>query len=289
MTTDVPSRLVCPITKCHNADIPLDGHLFVADDISPAVKMHLEWAWGFNPHEMVLQTIDNCIAYRPDILQNAVNGDFALVPTITTLNKMLRYFKLPYDTNVVYRTRTLGAKFIKHRRILFTEYMPETVFRYLFVPLTPAGETIHDQYVKEEQASADYEGAIDPLSPLTGAPLNPEALMQIRQFRVVISHVHPFFAATAAYGFLFPTRTRPGHWFLSVACNLFSQLSASGVDPPAWFRRRYKDIEFETYYDDDDEIDANTSDEEELLEEEKVIVNNPEADDSGENLRGARD
>ncbi len=58
---------------------------------------------------------------RPDILQNAINGDFALVPTITTLNKMLRYFKLPYNTNVVYRTRTSGAKFIKRRQILFTE------------------------------------------------------------------------------------------------------------------------------------------------------------------------
>ncbi|SJL01602.1 uncharacterized protein ARMOST_04925 [Armillaria ostoyae] len=285
MTTDVPSRLVCPITKCHDANVPLEGHLFVSEDISPAVKMHLEWTWGFNPHEMVLHNIDNCITYRPDILQNTVSGDFALVPTITTLNKMLRYFKLPYNTNVVYRTRTSGAKFKKRRQILFTEYIPETAFRYLFVPLTPAGETIRDQYVKEEQADPDYEGAINPLS---GAPINPEALMQIRQFRVVISHVHPFFAATAAHQFLSPTRTRPGHWFLSVACDLFSQMSASGVDPPAWFRRRYKDIEFETYYDDDDEIDVNTSDEEELLKEEEVIVNSPEADDSGESLQAVQ-
>ncbi len=62
-------------------------------------------------------------------------------------------------------------------------------------------------------------------------------------------------------------------------------MSATGVDPPAWFRRRYKDIEFETYYDDYDEMDANTSDEEELLEEEEIIVNSPEADEPGESLQ----
>ncbi len=63
--------------------------------------------------------------------------------------------------------------------------MPETAFRYLFVPLTPAGEAIRDLYVKQEQVTADYEGAINPLS---GAPINPKALGDIRQFRVVISH-----------------------------------------------------------------------------------------------------
>ncbi|PBL02143.1 hypothetical protein ARMGADRAFT_1158731 [Armillaria gallica] len=234
MTTDVPSRLICPITKCCDANVPLKGHLF-----------------GLDPHEMVIHNIDNCIAYRPDILQNAINGDFALVPTITTLNKMLRYFKLPYNTNVVCRTRTSGAKFIKRRQILFTEYMPETAFRYLFVPLTPAGEAIRDLYVKQEQVQS---------TPYPELPSIPKHSRKSGNF-------------ASSY----PTYI--------LACDLFSQMSATGIDPPAWFRRRYKDIEFETFYDDYDEMDANTSDEEELLEEEEIIVNSPEADEPGESLQ----
>ncbi|KAK0467963.1 uncharacterized protein EV420DRAFT_437202 [Desarmillaria tabescens] len=156
---------------------------------------------------------------------------------------MLNYFSLPYNTNRVYHTRN-----------------SETSFRYLFVPMTPAGEAIRDQYLlQQEQISLDYENAINPLS---GDPMDPEALEQLKQFRIVVSHVHPLFAAITAHQWLFPTRNRPGHWFLSVACHLFAQISANDVDPPAWFRRRYKGIEFETYYDDDDDMDANTSDEE---------------------------
>lgn len=140
MTTNrftVPSRLLCPITKAYNPDTPLEAHMFIADSLSPATKMHLEWAWGLKPHQMVIKNVQNCIgctlrsptalnehkhfADRSDILENSINGDFVLVPTMTTLNKMLAYFSLPCDTARVYHTRTSGAEFIKYRRITFKE------------------------------------------------------------------------------------------------------------------------------------------------------------------------
>ncbi|PBK72975.1 hypothetical protein ARMSODRAFT_709348 [Armillaria solidipes] len=252
----VPSRLLCPITKAYNADTPLKAHVFITNDLSPELKMHMEWAWGFDPHQLVIKNNDNCIGYRPDILRNSINGDFVLVPTMTTLNKMLAYFLLPHDSARVYHTRASGTEFIKHRQIMFKKYMPEPAFRYLFVPITSAGEAIRDTFLKEEQVEVDYEDAFDPLS---GNPIEPDLL---RQFRVVTSHVHPFFVVPIAYRLLFPMRDRPGLWSLSVACHLFTLDSTNGADPPAWFRRRYKGIEFNSDYDDDDKMDVETTDEE---------------------------
>ncbi len=194
---------------------------------------------------------------------------------MATLNKMLAYFLLPHDSARVYHTRASGTEFIKHRQIMFKQvrilvilhyfvltsitvlqYMPEPAFRYLFVPITPAGEAIRDTFLKEEQVEADYEDAYDPLS---GNPIEPDSL---RQFRVVTSHVHPFFVVPIAYRLLFPIKHRPGLWPLLVACHLFTFDSTNGADPPAWFRRRYKGVEFNSDYDDDDKMDVETTDEE---------------------------
>ncbi|SJL04421.1 uncharacterized protein ARMOST_07787 [Armillaria ostoyae] len=263
MTTNrstVPSRLLCPITKAYDPDTPLAAHMFISDRLSPARKMHLEWAWGLQPHQMVIKNVQNCIGYRTDILENSINGDFVLVPTMTTLNKMLVYFSLPCDTARVYHTRVSGIEFTKYHRITFKEYMPEAAFRYFFVPITPAGEAIRDEFLigeDSEQVNADYEDAFEPIS---RDYIDPQTL---KQFRVVTSHVHPFFVVPIAHRLLFPIRNRPGHWPLSTACHFFSHLSTSGADyPPAWFRRRYRGIKFKKDYDDDDKMDVETTDEE---------------------------
>lgn len=121
----VPSRLLRPITKTHNTATP-NAHMFVPSNISPVLKMNLEWAWGLDPQRVVISMVTiSCTALnehtfsdRSDILRKYINGDFALIPrfpTMTTLNRMFAYFLLPYDTARVYYTRTLGAEFIKHR------------------------------------------------------------------------------------------------------------------------------------------------------------------------------
>ncbi|KAK0502927.1 hypothetical protein EDD18DRAFT_611661 [Armillaria luteobubalina] len=256
----VPSRSVCPITKAYSPDKPLKTHTFVSHSLRPAQKMHLEWAWGLQPHQLTVKSVRNCIGYRSDILGNSLNGDFVLVPTMATLNRMIAYWALPCDTPTVYHTRTLGIEFIKHRRIPFTDYMPETSFRYFFVPITPAGSSIRSQYLQDPSSSlleADYSGSFDPVP---GDDVDPETLTQ---FRVVTSHVHPFFVALTALGLLLPIRNRPGHWPLWTAVYWFMHFCMDASDyPPAWFRRRYKGIEFEKEYDDDERMDVETTDEE---------------------------
>ncbi|PBL02138.1 hypothetical protein ARMGADRAFT_1071636 [Armillaria gallica] len=256
--TTVPSRLFCPITKAYYANTPLEAHVFITSDLSPGLKMHMEWAWGLDPHQLVIKNNDNCIGYRPDVLRNSINGDFVLVPTMTTLNKMLAYFLLPMtplESIILVRILVILHYFVL-TSLTVLQYMPEPAFRYLFVPITPAGEAIRDTFLKEEQVEADYEDAYDPLS---GNPIEPDLL---RQFRVVTSHVHPFFVVPIAYQLLFPIKRRPGLWPLLVACHLFTFDSTNGADPPAWFRRRYEGIEFNSDYDDDDKMDVETTDEE---------------------------
>ncbi|KAK0228227.1 hypothetical protein IW262DRAFT_1455414 [Armillaria fumosa] len=241
MTTNsptVPSRFVCPITKAYSPDKPFEAHMFISHRLQPELKMHLEWAWGLNPHQLVIKNVQNCIGYRRDIIRNSLNGDFALVPTMTTLNTMLAYFSLPCDTPRVYHTRTLGVEFIKHRRITFKD--AKAAFRYFFVPITPAGEAICDEFLMgedSEQVEDDYEGAVEPVS---GDDVDPETL---KQFRVVTSH--------------------DSTWPLSTACYWFTHFCTDASDyPPAWFRRRYKGIEFGKDYEDDDRMDVDTTDEE---------------------------
>ncbi|TRM58805.1 hypothetical protein BD626DRAFT_573310 [Schizophyllum amplum] len=154
-------------------------HPTILTDATELEISRMEWAWGLERGglDYYLRSPPNDIFFRSDIADMYADGEFVLLPTHQTYMKAMDFSRragfLERDENDCSPRRPLTA------------LRPSNgVYRYVFIPITPAARDIPHQIAMKRQTDADWNGGVHPA---TGKPLPP----WVKDYLVVETHSHP--------------------------------------------------------------------------------------------------